>query len=179
MDAISWAAGGKPPHDKVASPVYRFSRDSPPPGINIGGIVAKDFDSGQHVLINFGVHQESVHVDMVCKFSTDLSKRERQRFISSECSWYETQLRPTDFTELDRFKDLFVSGDMAINDVHAASFVTFISGLVDSWLLEVSTNDAFKAKGKNIFAWSFECKVAYTYWAAFQPKQTLGIYFEK
>ena len=68
---------------------------------------------------------------------------------------------------------------MAINDVHAASFAKFISGLVDSWLQEAPANDAFKASGKDVFAWSFEREVAYTYWAAFQPDQTLGIYFDK
>ena len=67
---------------------------------------------------------------------------------------------------------------MAINDVHAASFATFTSGLVDSWLQDAPANDAFKVSRKGAFAWSFEREVAYTYWAL-QPEQTLEIYFAK
>ena len=178
MDAVKWAAEGKPPHDKASSSVYRYSRDSAPPGINIGGKVAKDLVFGHDVLIRFGDHEETVHVDMVSKFSADVNNRDRENFISSGRYWYETQIRPTELSELDMFKDLFISGDMAINDAHASAFATYISGLVESWILH-STNDAFKADDKGDFPWSFEREVVYTFWAAFQPKQTLGIYFDR
>ena len=165
LKAVSLAKSGASPGDYQAADAFRISRDNVNPGINIGAIVAETYSGLGPVRLRIGNQVEEVHPSVVSHFG-DVSNNIKRKFVDCGISW--SHLNPSVSNHVDTFKQLFLSGEMAKNDNHAARFATFISTLVDQWMY-CADNAAFDED-----TWSFEKEAVYTYWALFQTGTNLG-----
>ena len=169
-NAVSHAVRRESPGDFEAAAAYRRARDNVYPGMNMGALVAENYSGFGPVRLQIGKYIEEVHLNVVSHYGPDVSHLTQMRLLECGTSWSEEFIIPSVKTDLDTFKDLFVSGEMSKNDQHAASLSCLISKMVDDWMYSTD-NGAFESE-----KWCFEKEAVYTYWALFQPHQELAGY---